>query len=71
MSEDFVKVANTNDIQPSHMKEVLLDGDYYLCRHPFVILNDTTLYYSSIKWIKIIKSIDFKGKARTTENLTS
>ena len=27
MSEDFVKVANTNDIQPSHMKEVQLDGE--------------------------------------------
>jgi glycine betaine catabolism B len=27
MSEDFVKVANTNDIQSSHMKEVQLDGE--------------------------------------------
>ena len=27
MSEDFVKVANTNDIKPSHMKEVQLDGE--------------------------------------------
>ena len=25
--EDFVKVADTNDIQPSHMKEVQLDGE--------------------------------------------
>jgi glycine betaine catabolism B len=27
MSEDFVKVADTKDIQPSHMKEVQLDGE--------------------------------------------
>ena len=28
MSEDFVKVADTKDIQPSHMKEVQVDGEY-------------------------------------------
>jgi hypothetical protein len=27
LSEDFVKVANINDIQPSHMKEVQVDGE--------------------------------------------
>ena len=30
MSEDFVKVANTNDIQPSHMKEVQLEGENHM-----------------------------------------
>lgn len=27
LSEDFVKVANTKDIQPSQMKEVEVDGE--------------------------------------------
>jgi nitrite reductase/ring-hydroxylating ferredoxin subunit len=27
MSEDFVKVANTKDIQPSQMKEIQVDGE--------------------------------------------
>jgi hypothetical protein len=27
LSEDFVKVADTKDIQPSHMKGVQLDGE--------------------------------------------
>jgi nitrite reductase/ring-hydroxylating ferredoxin subunit len=27
LSEDFVKVADTKDIQPSHMKEVEVDGE--------------------------------------------
>ena len=57
MSEDFVKVANTNDIQPSHMKEVQLDGEniclvnvegkYYaignICTHEGGPLADGTL----------------------------
>jgi glycine betaine catabolism B len=57
MSEDFVKVANTNDIQPSHMKEVQLDGQniclvnvegkYYainnICTHEGGPLADGTL----------------------------
>jgi ferredoxin-NADP reductase/nitrite reductase/ring-hydroxylating ferredoxin subunit len=54
---DFVKVANTNDIQPSHMKEVQLDGEniclvnvegkYYaignICTHEGGPLADGTL----------------------------
>jgi glycine betaine catabolism B len=57
MGEDFVKVANTNDIQPSHMKEVQLDGEniclvnvegkYYaignICTHEGGPLADGTL----------------------------
>ena len=57
MSEDFVKVANTNDIQPSHMKEVQLEGEniclvnvegkYYaignICTHEGGPLADGTL----------------------------
>ena len=55
--EDFVKVANTNDIQPSHMKEVQLEGEsicivnvegkYYaignICTHEGGPLADGTL----------------------------
>ena len=26
--DDFVKVSDTKDIQPSHMKEVEFDGEY-------------------------------------------
>jgi ferredoxin-NADP reductase/nitrite reductase/ring-hydroxylating ferredoxin subunit len=57
VSEDFVKVANKNDIQPSHMKEVQLDGQniclvnvegkYYainnICTHEGGPLADGTL----------------------------
>jgi glycine betaine catabolism B len=57
LSEDFVKVANKNDIQPSHMKEVQLDGEniclinvegkYYainnICTHEGGPLADGTL----------------------------
>jgi glycine betaine catabolism B len=57
MSEDFVKVANTNDIKPSHMKEVQVNGDiicivnvegnYYaignICTHEGGPLADGTL----------------------------
>ena len=57
MSEDFVKVANKNDIQPSHMKEVQFDGEniclvnvegkYYainnICTHEGGPLADGTL----------------------------
>jgi ferredoxin-NADP reductase/nitrite reductase/ring-hydroxylating ferredoxin subunit len=28
LSEDFVKVADTKDIQSSHMKEVEVDGEH-------------------------------------------
>ncbi len=57
MSEDFVKVADTKDIQPSHMKEVQVDGEnicvvniegkYYaigsICTHEGGPLADGTL----------------------------
>jgi glycine betaine catabolism B len=57
LSEDFVKVANTNDIKPSHMKEIQLDGEiiclanieekYYaignICTHEGGPLADGTL----------------------------
>jgi glycine betaine catabolism B len=57
LSEDFVKVANINDIQPSHMKEVQVDGEnicvanvegkYYaigsICTHEGGPLADGTL----------------------------
>jgi len=57
LSEDFVKVAYTNDIQPSHMKEVQvkgesicivnIDGKYYaignICTHEGGPLADGTL----------------------------
>jgi glycine betaine catabolism B len=39
MSEDFVKVANTNDIQPSHMKEVQLDGENICLVNVILILS--------------------------------
>lgn len=57
LSDDFVKVADTKDIQPSHMKEVLVDGEnicvvnlegkYYaigsICTHEGGPLADGTL----------------------------
>jgi ferredoxin-NADP reductase/nitrite reductase/ring-hydroxylating ferredoxin subunit len=57
LSEDFVKIANKNDIKPSHMKEVQLDGEniclvnvegkYYainnICTHEGGPLADGTL----------------------------
>src|SRR4249919_2250009 len=57
LSEDFVKVADTMDIQPSHMKEVQVDGEnicvvnvdgkYYaigsICTHEGGPLADGTL----------------------------
>src|SRR5680860_596356 len=57
LSEDFVKVSDTKDIQPSHMKEVQLDGEnicivnvegkYYaigsICTHEGGPLADGTL----------------------------
>jgi nitrite reductase/ring-hydroxylating ferredoxin subunit len=57
LSKDFVKVASTNDIQPSHTKDVQLDGEiiclvnvdgkYYaicnICTHEGGPLADGTL----------------------------
>jgi glycine betaine catabolism B len=40
MSEDFVKVADTKDIQPSHMKEVQVDGEN------FCVVNVEGKYYA-------------------------
>ena len=62
MSEDFVEVADTKDIRPSHMREVQVDGEnicvvnidgkYYaigsICTHEGGPLADGTL--EDLKW---------------------